>query len=110
MLVDVADCDDPGAYLEQVATLPRLQTLVVSSQKFTDKHLSRLKWLKTLSGLVLDSTDVSDEGIRALKQRLPELAIYKSQRQAIAALVQLGGEVDTAIASNGLLIIRKGLV
>ena len=89
-LVDVADCDEPQKYLEQIASLPRLETLVVGSRKFTDKHLSRLKRLTTLSGLVLDSTDVTDDGIRGLRQTLPALSIYKSQRRAIAALEQLG--------------------
>ncbi len=42
VLVDVADCDDPDKYLEQIASLPRLETLVVGTQSFTDKHLSRL--------------------------------------------------------------------
>ncbi len=40
VLVDVADCDDPEKYLGQVASLPRLESLVVGSQKFTGKYES----------------------------------------------------------------------
>ena len=75
VLVDLADCDEPEEYLDQIASLPQLETLVVGGRAFTDEHFSHLKRLKTLSGLVLDSTDVSDDGIEALKQTLPELAI-----------------------------------
>ena len=77
-LVDVADSDDPDEYLGQVVSLPCLETLVVGGLTFTDEHLSRLERLVTLSGLVLDSTDVSDDGIGALKQTLPALAIHKT--------------------------------
>ena len=92
VLVDLADCNAPAKYLEQVTALPKLETLVVGGQKFTDEHLSRLKRLKTINGLVLDSTDVTDDGIEALKQTLTALAIRKSQRRPTIALKQLGGE------------------
>ena len=97
IIVDLADCEDPSAYLEQVASLTCLETLVVGSQKFTDEHLSRLKRLTNLSRLVLDSTSVSDDGIGTLKQTLLKLAIYKSQRRKIIALEQIGGTVNTML-------------
>ncbi len=43
VLIVLADCDDPEKYLGQIVSLPRLETLVVGSQKFTDEHLSHLK-------------------------------------------------------------------
>ena len=88
VLVDVADCDEPEKYIEQVASLQKLETLVVGGRTFNDEHLSNLKRLATLSGLVLDSTSVTDDGVEALKQTLTELAIHKSQRRAIERFLE----------------------
>ena len=44
-LVDVAECDDPEKYLEQVVSLRRLQTLGVGGLNFTDEQMDRLKAL-----------------------------------------------------------------
>lgn len=38
-LVNLADCDDPTAYLDAVAALPALRTLAVGGPRFTDEHL-----------------------------------------------------------------------
>lgn len=91
VLVDLADCDDPEKYLGQITSLPRLETLVVGGLTFADEHLSRLERLRTLNGLVLDSTTVTGDAIEALKQALPALAIHKSQRQAIVAIKKFSG-------------------
>ena len=45
ILVNVADCDSPDAYLDLVVSLPALETLVVGGTAFEDRHL------KTTSGL-----------------------------------------------------------
>ena len=84
----------PAEYLDQVAALPKLETLVVGGLTFTDEDLDRLKEVDTLRGLVLDSTSVTDDGIGALNQTLPALAIRKSQRRAIVVLRQLGDVLD----------------
>ena len=58
VLVDVADCHNATAYLEHVATLPAVETLVVRGPEFTDEHLRRLHRLATLRRFVLDSTRI----------------------------------------------------
>ncbi len=84
-LVNVADGDDPAAYVDHVAALPALEMLIVGGLTFTDEHLGRFHRLTSLRGLVLDSTGVSDSGLAALREALPEAEIYESQRRAIAA-------------------------
>src|SRR5437016_6783199 len=79
-LVNVADCDDPALYFDHVAALPALETLVVGGDSFTDDHLGRLHGLRTLRGLVLDCTNVSDAGLSSLHEALPDLEVYRSQR------------------------------
>ena len=46
-----------------VAGVPTLETLVVGGPNFTDTHLSRLRHLRTLGLLVLDSTAVNDAAV-----------------------------------------------
>ncbi len=94
-LVNIAACDDPLAYIDHVAGLPAIETLVVGGSAFTDEHLKRLHGLTTLSGLVLDCTEVTDEGLAALGNALPSLEIYQSERRAIVALSKLGGSLQT---------------
>ena len=104
--MNVADCDDPAAYIDHVAALPAIETLVVGGSAFTDEHLKRLHGLTTLSGLVLDCTEVTDEGLAALAQALPSLEAYQSERRAIAlqeaeelAAAQLAS-VDASLAAQ----------
>jgi hypothetical protein len=85
-LVNLADCDTPEKYVDHIARLPALETLVVGGQSFVDEHLSRLGNLKMLNWLVLDSTETTDRGVETLKSRLPRLTVYVSQRRAIAAI------------------------
>src|SRR5438132_8923321 len=42
-LVNLADSDEVDRYLPYVAHLPRLETLVVGGDAFTDEHLGRLR-------------------------------------------------------------------
>jgi hypothetical protein len=84
-LADVANAN-PADYLEAIIHLPRLETLVVGGEEFTDAELARLARLKSLRAVVLDSTDVTDEAIAALRNDLPDLIVHRSQRRDIAAL------------------------
>ncbi len=58
VLVDLAECDDPAAYLEHVLALPAVETLVVGGLAFADEHLRRLHGLTTLRGLVLPNCKI----------------------------------------------------
>ena len=78
-LVNVADCDDADAYLDDVSTLPVLETLVVGGPGFSDDHLRRLHGLSTLSGLVLDCTEVTSNGLASLHQHCPESRSTKAK-------------------------------
>lgn len=101
VLVNLADCAEPDAYINAVADLPALETLVVGRPAFSDQHLRRLHGLKTLRGLVLDSTNVTKEGVSALSDALPQLEVYQSQRWVIATLREWGSvvaDVNTAHA------------
>jgi Leucine-rich repeat (LRR) protein len=86
VLINVADCDEPDKYLAAIASLPRLQTLVVGGDNFTDTHLRRLGDVSTLTGLVLDSTEVTDDAVAMIQAMLPNVVVHHSQRRAIAAL------------------------
>jgi internalin A len=93
-LVDLADCDKPGEYMDRVVRLPRLETLLVGGPEFTDEQLVRLRWMKSLRALVLDSTAVSDEAVAALKEALPELMVQISHHRAIATVNDAGGKTE----------------
>ncbi len=86
ILADLADCNDPSAYLDQIAALPALETLVVGGRSFSDEDLSPLRGVKSLQGLVLDSTSVTEEGLATFSAALPHAVVYRSQRRAIASL------------------------
>jgi Leucine-rich repeat (LRR) protein len=97
--IDLPDCDDPDAYLAKVADLPAIEILVVGGLAFTDEHAQRLHATRSLRGLVLDSTSVSEEGLVALRAALSEAEVCVSQRRAIAALSEMG-EIQTAPVSG----------
>jgi hypothetical protein len=84
-LIDVADCHEVDKYLPHVASLPCLKTLVVGGEEFTDGHLRRLR-LPKLTGLVLDSTAVTDATLAAWQEENPTTDVYQSDRQLIASL------------------------
>jgi hypothetical protein len=107
-LVNVADCDEPAEYLDHVARLPALETLVVGGPDFTDEHVQRLHGLTTLTGLVLDCTVVTDDGIAALRDALGDLEVYRSQRRSIAALEKLGCALDKKPVASRLQLLVGG--
>jgi Leucine-rich repeat (LRR) protein len=82
-VVNLADCDEPDEYLDAVASLPALKTLAVGGRSFADEQLARLGSIKTLTGLVLDTASVTDDGIAAVRQTLPDIEVYRSQRRAV---------------------------
>jgi hypothetical protein len=88
-LIDLADCHQVDEYLPHVATLPCLQTLVLGGEEFTDDHLRRLR-LPRLTGLVLDSTSVSDEALAAWQVQHPVAEVFWSDRQIIRSLSSAG--------------------
>jgi hypothetical protein len=87
VLVDLADIDAPERYIEAVARLPELETLVVGGEAFTDEHLGKLRGTASLRHLVLDSTSVSDEAVAALRSAQAKVEVHFSERRAMAALV-----------------------
>jgi hypothetical protein len=98
VFVNLADCDEPDAYIDRIARLPCLEVLVVGGPTFSDDHLRRLHKLRTLRGLVLDSTSVSNEAVAVLQRALPHVDVRWSQRRSIAALAP-AGTVDTGWCS-----------
>jgi hypothetical protein len=75
VLVNLADCDSPEVYLDAVADLPELATLVVGGQAFTDQHLRRLHSARSLRHVVLVSTNVTATGIGELRAALPNCRV-----------------------------------
>lgn len=90
-LIDVADAR-PEDYLESIAGLPRLKSLIVGGEDFSDDHLARLGGLSSLRVLVLDSTDVSDDAIDALHTHRPDLSVHRSQRRDRARIAKRFGD------------------
>src|SRR5262245_19713726 len=76
--VNLADCDDPDAYVAQVADLPAIELLIVGGLAFGDEHAQRLHRLRTLKGLILDSTSVIDDALTALHEALGSTEVYAS--------------------------------
>jgi hypothetical protein len=100
--VNLADCDDPNAYVAEVAELPAIELLIVGGPAFTDEHARRFHGLGTLRGLILDCTRVSDEELTALREALSDTEVYVSQRRAIAALGKVGVMGPLVVAASSL--------
>jgi hypothetical protein len=102
-LVDVANWDEPGDYLDHVASLPALEALAIGGEAFGDEQLARLHGVKTLRALILDGTSVSKEGLTGLRIALPQIDTFFSQRRAIVTLrrngfgIQADNSTDTAL-------------
>jgi hypothetical protein len=74
--VDLAACDEPDRYIEQVASLPALETLIVGGPGFADEHMRRLQAVTTLRKVMLDCTEVTEPALAELRQRVPEVVVY----------------------------------
>lgn len=85
-LVNLAECHRPDEYIAGIAALPAVETLVVGGLEFEDRHLQQLAARPALRRLVLDSTAVSDEALSQWQARSSQVAVYQSQRQALAAM------------------------
>ncbi len=48
IVVDLADCDEPAAYVDAIAAFPKLETLVVGGTAFSDEHLRPFERVATL--------------------------------------------------------------
>jgi hypothetical protein len=88
----------PAEYLADVSRLPQLEELSVAGLAFGDDELRRLHRVKSLRGLVLNSTSVTDEGVAALAESLPQVAIRHKQGRAILTL-DLKFNADIRVAS-----------
>jgi hypothetical protein len=93
VLANLADCDQPAEYIDAIARLPSLETLVVGGAAFGDDQLAALRKLTTLRWLVLDSTRVTPAAVEALRESLPHLHIHESEHRIIAHFRSLGGQV-----------------
>src|SRR5438552_3520089 len=84
-LMNLADCDRPDEYLDDIRRLPHLECLIVGGAAFSDDRLGQLEPLTSLRVLVLDSTTVSEDAIAAIREALPELQVYRSDRRIMQA-------------------------
>ena len=98
-LIDLADCQQVEEYLPYVASLPCLETLVGGGEEFTDDHLHCLR-LPKLTGLVLDSTSVSDKALAVWQKEHPTVEVYRSDRQIIRTLSSVGLARPVAVVGN----------
>jgi hypothetical protein len=90
VLLDLSDCDEPDRYIEPVAALPDVHTLVVGGPAFGDEHLRRLRGLTSLRWLILDTTSVTEERVSEIRRALPQAEVFVSDRRAIDALYKVG--------------------
>jgi hypothetical protein len=102
-LVDLRDCDEPDEYIGAIEGMPYLETLVVGGELFTDDHLRRLRRIKSLRNLVLDTTGVSDGAVKELHESGSSLQIYQSQRRALgrfASAQSMGCRLQTRFSNR----------
>src|SRR5262245_2510748 len=61
--VDLGDRDPSGDLFPRLSVMRRLETLIVGGPTITDAELKRFGPLRSLRFLVLDSTEVTDDGV-----------------------------------------------
>jgi len=89
---DFADDEWPSTYV--IRNTPNLRTLVVGGPRCTDDAiLPDIEKAKSLRTLVLDSTNVTDQGIEQFQERRPDVLVLRSQRWAIRQLRSLSPEL-----------------
>ena len=106
--VDLADVEFDQESLDRVLRLPRLQSLIVGGEDFSDEHLARLAALDSLEVLILDTTGVTSDGVRELEAALPRLMVRESKRRAIAAIHEYRARIKTSPTGPPLLRERFG--
>ena len=77
-----------------------VRTLIVSGPHCTDNLIPILETLPFIQSLILDSTDVTDVGVKKLIAKKPDLVVVRSQRWAIQSIRNLGGRVSTSRDEN----------
>lgn len=90
---DVSGAPCGETCLRHLLALPRLQKLAVGGPEVDDRALQRLRTLTELRLLLLDSSSVSEDGIRRFRAARPQVTVLRSQRRAIAALRDAGATV-----------------
>jgi internalin A len=61
--------------MKYLAPLANLETLILTQNFLTDDCLDDLKKLKKLKELRIEETQISEEGIRQLKEALPKCRV-----------------------------------
>ena len=85
---------DEGRSFYYIRRATNLQTLVVSGPRCTnDVILPDIEKAKSLRTLILDSTNVTDQGIEQFQERRPDVFVLRSQRWAIRQLRSLSPEL-----------------
>ena len=73
--------------MDKIVQIRQLKWLIVGGHSFTDRDLGRLKTLRNLEFLLLDSTKTTPEAESELEKSLPKLKIHKSTWRAAAELM-----------------------
>lgn len=92
--VDLSCTPTNDADLEQIATLPAVETLLLSHTRITDAGIAHLKKMPKLKKLTIYWTEVSDTSIKDLKE--------------LSALEDLGIG-STKVTEEGMKILKEGL-
>jgi len=96
---DFSDEVRPNTYV--IRNAANLRTLVVGGPRCTDDSiLPDIEKAKSLRTLILDSTNITEEGITQFKQRRPEVLVLRSQRWAIKQIDALSPEIQIDMRLN----------
>ena len=95
--VDVGSLEPSESLLDQIVRLPRIEVLIIGGPQLNNRKLRRLKSLKSLDFLVLDSARISEQNVAALQWRLSNTTIRRSQRRAIDALRSRRIRIETRL-------------
>ncbi|WP_145057044.1 hypothetical protein [Lignipirellula cremea] len=82
-VIDLSDCDEVSSYMPIFEDATEVKVLAVGGESFTDKQLLQLTALKNLQLLILDCTNVSEEGLWEFSWKSPHVLIRLSQRRLL---------------------------
>ncbi len=82
-LLNLADAKVNDQLLQAVARLPQLEVLILGGQQINDDSLRFIPQCKSLQGVILDSTCVSQEALDRLRAARPGLHVNRCDRQAM---------------------------